>query len=668
MADYAISTNLISWVLASDGIFGWPLDGAEAEVIESMEIGDRLVPKFAQNPDFAMGSQASFVQALCRTLGLSYETEFSAYEDTVKWGAGAVPVIWTVTDSPYLDSRMPGEALWRAVQISPERLPVPFSTGEFLRLRALPLEIARQFKGMAAPGRHVQDLPARTVEAIQAFGQRPREGRGALRSLSLVKGDPVAAIRNLRLADRSPLPGDFAFLIERRFMGGAFEGAEFGDLKPIGEEIAISPAELTALFEAARERAVESDRFHPGNAIAAAKELADFAASDEAVREVAEFGTFYDGYVLLAKKVSQALELAARDLPPKGTPPPEPVDKDEEEDGEQIELDNLHGLTVSAVKAELPQIVLPEPVLAEAVTALRAGKHLLLSGPPGTGKSTIATALCRAVVGREFDVATATADWTTFETIGGYMPRDGGDLEFEPGLVLRALQRGRWLVVDEINRADIDKAFGPLFTLLAGGGDSGGGEDVVLPYRKAERNVRIVRAERREGASSPFAMTPVWRLIGTLNAQDKATLFQLSFAFLRRFAVIDVPLPEPDRYRELYGAWNAKLEPEPRELTAAAAMAIAFGPRELGPAILADIAEFTNIGLTATDTASRSGAYSNAVAAFLTAVRLYAVPQYEGATRPEVEQLLGLLRGVLPDPPEPAWAALGRALDGVAIA
>lgn len=96
-------------------------------------------------------------------------------------------------------------------------------------------------------------------------------------------------------------------------------------------------------------------------------------------------------------------------------------------------------------------------------------------------------------------------------------------------------------------------------------------------------------------------------------------------------------------------------------------MAIAFGRRQLGPAILKDIAEFTHIGLIATDTASRAAAYDDPVAAFLTAIRLYAVPQYEGASRADSDDLLQRLRGIWAEPPALTWEALERALAGVTL-
>jgi MoxR-like ATPase len=671
LTEYAVSTNLISWVPAKVGIFGWPREGAEAEAVDGMRPGDYLIPKFSQNPDYRrVGSQTGYVKGICEVLGRDYEEELSDYEARVDWGAGAVPFIWRVKRTLGDDERFPSDEPWSCVEIEQLDIAYPLSTSEFLRLRVIPIELARQFKATAAPGRHIQVVDEGTARHISKWTEQERRGPEALRRLCLVRANnDREAVELLQVNDRGPWVGDYVFIVGERNIPGFHVAENEWELRRSGEEISLSPIELGELFDQAKDRAVPADGFRPGNAVTAATVLADFIASGDTVRDISEFGTFYDCYVNLPNKVSQALELAQRELPSlslQGTVSADD-EPEAEEDSEQVELDNLHGLTISAAEAQLSEIVLPPAVLAEAVTALRSGKHLLLSGPPGTGKSTVASALCRAVMAEQFDIATATADWTTFDTIGGYMPRGGGALEFEPGLVLRSLQRGHWLVIDELNRADIDKAFGPLFTLLASSGEADGGESVVLPFRKADKNIRVVWAERREGAPSPYALTPTWRLIGTLNVRDKATLFQLSFAFLRRFAIVDVPLPVRDEYRSLYERWSQKLEPDARAATTEAAMRLAFAGRKLGPAILKDIASFTSMGLTATETASVSAPYEDPVVAFLTAVRLYAVPQYEGATQAETDDLLQELRAVWPEPPPEPWDALGQALEGVRL-
>jgi len=58
------------------------------------------------------------------------------------------------------------------------------------------------------------------------------------------------------------------------------------------------------------------------------------------------------------------------------------------------------------------------------------------------------------------------------------------DLAFTPGIILNRLkdtqtgvQSNEPIIVDELNRADIDKAFGQLFTLLSG-------QSVQLPSRE----------------------------------------------------------------------------------------------------------------------------------------------------------------------------------------
>lgn len=664
MTDFALSTNLYTFaqVFASSAFFGWPVSGGEAEVIRTMQPGDLIVPKFAQAADYGSADEAASLQAAyCSHLGHTYEQISAKYQEVVKGGAAAVPFLLRVMGAPFETSGA-DDRPWASVPVERIELPRPFSTKEFLRLRAVPPPVAAQFKALVSPGRHLQELPQGSAKAITQASAAPTL-EPFLRSYSLVEATSGEAARDVLVDnDRTPRPGDRVFVASHAGLLGVHDVSETGGLAAVAPPIMKTPTELVELFQAAALRATSSDNFAPSKAIDAATELQGLLDGPETLIAVDDFARFHDCYVLLAQKVTQALEISKRALPPDAAQHSATVNED---DAEFDELAALAGLSVEAVRAELPvDMAISDAVLGEAVTALRAGKHLLLGGPPGTGKSTLAEALCRAVVKTQFDLATGTADWTTFDTIGGYIPTPDG-LAFEPGVVLRALRRGRWLIIDELNRADIDKAFGPLFTLLATSGGPAESRRVVLPYLESGAQVEIRSSDKRSSGAGYF-VTPGWRLIGTLNLSDKATLFQLSFAFLRRFAVVDVPLPEESSYRALFEARCEVPDGPARVQIVETAIRLATqGARSLGPAILLDVAQFLSKGLA--ETASGKSTYADPIVAFVTAVRLFAVPQYEGATPAEAKSVVDLIREQWPDLDGSIVDSLEGALRSVAL-
>jgi hypothetical protein len=397
MAEFALSTNLYTYTQAEAGFFGWPSDSGEAEIIRTMQPGDIIVPKFARVPvwdptDEGLEEQRQY----CAAIGVDFESARGRYEADTDNGNRGVPFLLRVVNRIPDDNRA-GGVPWVCVGVEKVPLENPLSSHEFLLLRALPVTIAAQFKGTVAPGRHLQELPAGTVAAIRAATAESDKG-SHLRQYSVVEATTPDAARDLlQSAGRALRPGDRVFVASPANMLGVFDVVEGPRLEPAGPPIGKTPDELLELFEEAKARVLPQDQFSPGRAVLAARELKELVAGPIKVLQVDDFGRFHDRYTLLASKVTQALEIAQR--PAIGSVASAPAPEGEDASAEEDELANLQGLTIAAVRKELPEeMVLSDDVLAEAVTALRSGKHLLLGGPPGTGKSTLAEALCRAVV------------------------------------------------------------------------------------------------------------------------------------------------------------------------------------------------------------------------------------------------------------------------------
>lgn len=168
-------------------------------------------------------------------------------------------------------------------------------------------------------------------------------------------------------------------------------------------------------------------------------------------------------------------------------------------------------------------------------------KQIILTGPPGTGKTYAARRIAEHVAGGKSGVQLVQfhPSYSYEDFFEGYRPDpefDGARFVLRAGPLRQIAEQARLdpertyvLVIDEINRGNLAKIFGELYFLLE--------------YRDQEIGLLYGHTEKGTSKPTAFRLPANVYFIGTMNTSDRSIAL-LDAAMRRRFAFVEL---HPDR-------------------------------------------------------------------------------------------------------------------------
>ena len=187
------------------------------------------------------------------------------------------------------------------------------------------------------------------------------------------------------------------------------------------------------------------------------------------------------------------------------------------------------------------------PEIKIALGELQRGKNIIFYGPPGSGKTVLSKIISEEYLEKDgYSLYTVHSGTDYYDLVCRIVPQidEQGNLVYlkEKRFLLDALLSGKVLILDEINRTQIDTALGIFFTYL----------ERDHRINDVEQIRTILKNEIEEDLDFNDLKQKLndFRIVGTLNVYDKTFLFKLGDALKRRFTFIEITT-KPELVNEL---------------------------------------------------------------------------------------------------------------------